>query len=164
MSQVNFFMVAADEEEFLAMVLAEPSAGWLVGRFHKSRKPIPVRVAPPFGARRELVLVNEKARSPIVLSARGCGEYRGRYCHDMFRDPHIDFDRCCFRGGVLQPGRIYAKIGWCPASSENEVMKRWYSALARWIKRCYQKADQVHWLGPHAAAWLRSGGGAKLGT
>ena len=76
----------------------------------------------------------------------------------MFRDPHIDLDRCSIRAGVLHDGRIYAKIGWCPVPSENERLQKWYAALTRWIKRSYVKADQLYWVGPHAVEWLRKGG------
>jgi hypothetical protein len=157
-SQDNFFMVAADEQEFLSTVLAEPRTGWLVGRFHPSRTPTPVRVAPPFGAGQKLVLVNEEVLPPTLLSADGDGDYIGRYCPDMFRDPHIDLDRCYFLYGILHPGRIFAKIGWCPTTSENAALQRWYSALAGWIKRRSAKAEQAYWLGPHALEWLRRGG------
>ena len=158
MSQVNFFMTAVDEAEFLSFVLQVPDARLLVGRFHATRLPEVVRSIPPFGQRQEVELVRTSMRSPITLSASGSGDYEGMFLLDLHRDPHIEWNRCYLVDGALHSGRIYTKIGWLQNESENKAMRRWYNSLAAWLKRRYRRVSKVYWIGNDAFAWAAKGG------
>jgi len=162
MSQVNFFMVDADEQELVEMLRARGDTKMIEGRYH-------VTPTPPFvdelGRQGERVIerVNLALSDPPVAHVQAEGEAAGRYMFDLYQDPHIEWLRCHREQGALVDGRIYAKIGWLATPEANARYRKWYSAIARWITTRYERTHASWWVGPHAARWWREGNVLSFG-
>ena len=152
MSQVNFFMVDADERELLEMLRARGDTRMIAGRFHPTPAPALVDELPR--EERLIELVNLSLADPPLMRSRGEG---GTYLFDSYKDPHIEWSRCRKENGALVDGRLFAKIGWLEQPEANAAFQKWYSALARWITRRYERTNKTWWVGPHAARWWREG-------
>jgi hypothetical protein len=131
-SQIHFFMLRGDEDAFAAMLGARGDTRLVRGRFHAARAPRLVRKLG--SAPSEIVLVNPAFGWPVRLSEKGAGVHRGKYCFDMFRDPHVMWHRCMLDDGALVSGSLYAKIGWSKPHDQ-ALYRRWYEGIARWIEQ-----------------------------
>ena len=163
MSQLNFFMLADDEHEFVEFLRSREDTHILPGRFFTSPTPAPVRVLPAVSRLREVTLLNATLVPTSRWVARGEGRYAGKYVFDSLRAPSIEFSRSRMKKGVLLPGRIYAKIGWLEPKVDNRVFRSWYSAIERCLKKSYVKHDGLWWFGPEARAWSLAGGRVAYG-
>jgi len=160
-SQTNFFMNVEDDTEFLDMLSRRGDTAMIAGRFYHSPTPDIGQALPPFGTVQESHLVNLHITPTPTCSHQSDG---GLWLFDMFRDVHIEFQRCYLHQGILVSGRIYAKIGWCANSQTNKAFRSWYSSIERWIKRKYHSIDSTFWVGPHAERWSQSGGLLAFGN
>ncbi len=82
----------------------------------------------------------------------------------MFRDAHVDFDRCKITKDLVVSGRIFAKIGWLETTEDNALFRSWYRSMERWIKTRYRRVHRHWWVGPVAETWSRQGGRLALGN
>jgi hypothetical protein len=163
LSQVSFFMLAADEQAFLSMLLGRSDTLIVPSRFAPTEYPAPSTTLPPPELLETATLVNATLRPRPRFSAPGAGEVAGTFTSDLFRDPHIRFSRSRLVDGVLSSGRLYAKIGWLEPEVGNVTYRRWYAALERWIKKRYLRHRESWWIGPAAREWSRAGGKLELG-
>lgn len=163
MAQVNFFMDERDEADFFAMLQARGDTALHLGRFFSTPEPPVARRLPRFGTRRACVLTNSVITPSARCQARGAGELAGKYCFDLFRDLHIDVDRCHRQGDILVSGRLYAKIGWLESAEQNRKGNAWYGSLSRWIRSRYRRVRDVWFVGPSAEAWSIAGGRLAYG-
>ena len=156
-SQVNFFMAEADEKEFVEMLRARGDTQMIAGRFHPTPTPPFVQELPPISGEQLIELVNVAITDPPVMRANGAGDFVGMYLFDAYKDAHIEWSRCYLEDGALVAGRIFAKSGWLDDRPANAAFQKWYDALARWIRRRYERTRDPWWVGPHAARWRRTG-------
>ena len=163
MSQVNFFMLASDERNFLAALMGRPDTVVLAGRLFESSAPPPIRELPEPEVT-DITILNADllAYYPPALVERG--PYEGMYTFDLFGSAHIDWSRSVLHGNTLMSGRIYAKVGWLSSPDHNAVYRSWYKATERWLKRNLSRLDGIWWLGPDAGAWSRTGGVLVFGS
>jgi len=161
MSQVNFFMKEDDERELLDAVRGRGDTLLFVGRFHRTATPEPASTIPD--RERFIVFTPSELAARPVCSARGEGEHAGEFTFALYRDPHIEMSRCHLTNDVLMSGRIYAKVGWLEDESRNDVYRRWYSSIERWIKKRYRRGRNGWWFGPKAEEWSLAGGRVSYG-
>ncbi len=161
MSQVNFFMLDADEQELVDMLRARGDTRMIEGRYHSTPTP-PFVDELPRGAR-TIELVNLSLTDPPVAHVRGEAESAGMYLFDSYQDPHIEWSRCYRENGALVDGRLFAKIGWLETPEANANYQKWYSAIRRWITKRYERTGESWWVGPHAARWWREGNELSFG-
>jgi hypothetical protein len=104
-----------------------------------------------------VVLLNRDLGWPVHLDAiERDAPTRATAALDMFKDPHIQWSRSYREGRTLFSGRIYAKVGWLDSPAANLTYRRWYDALARWIRKRYDRRSGW-WVSPRAKAWWQDG-------
>ena len=158
MSQVNFFMLPEDEDQFVSFLAARSDTHILIGRSFSSPEPQPVRELPPASETSHVTLLNAKIRPTPSCRPSASGASGGAYMFELMRDPFIEFSRSSLCDDLLLPGRIFAKIGWLDSQEGNRQFKLWYSAIERWLKKRYQKYRDHWWFGPEAEKWSLAGG------
>ena len=148
MSQVNFFMLPEDESEFLHMLEARGDT-----RLFPTRG-----IDLPAGLDSyRLVLLNRNLGWPARVGAIELeAPTRATTTLDLFKDPHIEWARSYRDGRTLFSGRIYAKVGWLDSPAANQTYRRWYDALARWIRQRYERQDGW-WVSPRVKVWWQEG-------
>jgi hypothetical protein len=162
-AQVNFFMDAGDEREFLAAIKARGDTRLHIGRFFPSPVPPSSVEVPPFGTQGEIQLTNTVVTSLPRCHGAGGGDHAGEFLFDLHRDLHIQFSRCWWNDGALVSGRLFTKIGWLDNNEANAAGRAWYAAIERWIKHRYKRVRNDWWLGPSAEKWSCSGGRLSFG-
>jgi hypothetical protein len=157
MRQINFHMMEKDEREFEQFLLSRTDTLIFPTRWFKTRRPKHVSCLPPVSEAKKIEFVNSVLMPHPVCSAKGAG---GTYSFDMFKDPHIGFNRSYLVDDLLIPGRLYAKIGWLEPTEDNRVFSSRYATLERWLKKRYTKNHRGWWIAP--AAKRRSLDGGRL--
>jgi hypothetical protein len=151
-SQVNFFMIDTDELAFVAAVIARGDTHVLPSGSSLATLPRTLTALPAHSDAPGITLVHAGMRPvPPVFS-------------DAYKDPHIELSRCRLHGsGVLESGRLFAKIGWLDPPDDNKLYLSWYRALERWIKSRYVRTSTGWWIGPGAQEWAAGGGQLQFG-
>ncbi len=148
MSQVNFFMLPEDESEFVRMLEARGDTRL----FPMRALDMPVEVYSC-----GVVLLNRDLGWPAHVDAiEQKAPTRATTTLDLFKDAHIEWARSYRDRKTLFSGRIYAKVGWLATPAANQTYRRWYDALARWIRQRYDRQDGW-WVSPRAKAWWQEG-------
>ena len=163
MSQVDFFMLGDDEQDFLDFLWSRSDTHVFAGRFFRTTHPAAIRALPDVPDLHEFSLVNSTLCPDPVCSVACTGKDRGLYTFALHGDPHIEFSRSRIVEGLLRPGRIYAKIGWLEVPEHNPVFRSWYSAIERWLKKRYTRHRKHWWFGPQARRWSLDGGSVAYG-
>jgi hypothetical protein len=163
-SQVNFFMVREDEEEFCRFVLTDPAVK-ILRAFHLEDPhvlvslPLPPADEPDCGA---LVFWNVKVASREDVMPRGRirdpRSSAGRYVISAIANPVIDFDRSIPRPGGLTPGRIWAEFSRYDVPEDRlKVARLWFRRLARWLNN-WPYRWSFYRIGPKTKEYLDKGG------
>ena len=168
-SQVNFYMVPEDEEEFCRFVVSDPTVTILrASHLHEPHVPVllplPPSNEPDCGG---LVFWNRKVASREEVMPRGrvrdTRSPAGRYVIDATLNPVVDFDRSVRQPDGLAPGRIWAGFDeWHHLPEERlRLYRSWFQRLARWLNKWPYRWD-VYRIGPRTKAFF-DGGGKAIG-
>lgn len=157
MSQVNFFMLEADEEQFLEMLSRRKDTALYPHGPFQSSHPQSISTVSPFGTRQSYTLLLSSIASPPDEKSRV-------YSFGLYTHPIIEYSRSYFHNDTLVSGRIYAKIGWGKSPENNRLHRAWYTSIERWLKKRYQKVHKIWWVAPEAQLWSLKGGLLALGS
>lgn len=162
--QINFYMLPEDEEEFVAYVLSQKKDILMVVGHSETASPKIIENLP--------ATFSEGNWNPIYFWDRNVnGELKAEYIKtqgyflvDSSASPVVEFIRCFVQDNLLLRGRIWAEIKYWNGDKsiyKGKEFENWFNALARWIRRNYQKISKVEYLAPRAAEWHRRGGMLK---
>lgn len=162
--QVNFYMTADDEREFLDFVRSEADA--CVFMSHQASEAIEFL--------QDLPTSETSGWFNVCLWSRGISppprieltERRSRYSVNKTDSEVIEFYRSHVNPeGRLTRGRIGAQMsyfrvaaGATEATRKSEAFVKWYDRLARWIKRHSTLNAIGYYVLPGAAAFVAGGG------
>ena len=163
MSQVNFFMLEADEETFLGELQGRADTIALLGRLFESPSPRPYTEGRLPDSTELVTIVHRELATFYPPTQLASGRDAGCYHYPLYTSACIDWSRCTKSGNELVAGRIYAKVGWLPTTEHNDTFRRWYAGIERWLKRHLSRVDKHWWVAPHAEAWSRTGGVLAFG-
>jgi hypothetical protein len=160
--QVNFYMTADDEREFVEFVRSSANVA-IFKSVQASPEIRELEEMPPAGEPFwfALYLWNKDDSPPPTLAYI---KEQGWYSVDRFESEVIEFHRCSVDEGRLVRGRIWAEMnGWRrddPATiiKKSEVFVKWYDRLANWIKRRSTRNAVGDFMLPGAAAFAAKGG------
>lgn len=159
MSQVNFFMTAADERDFLDDLFARDDTLVFAGRFFDSRRPQPLPSRTAISrASTTLTLLNSRLMPQPRASRRGSGEFAGLFLFDALQDPVIEFTRVGRSKRRLVSGRLYAKCNSIRDQAARKTATAWYGSIERRLKKNYRPFQKTWWFGPGAWEWSMNGG------
>jgi hypothetical protein len=137
--QVNFYMTAADEQEFVEFVrLSAGAILFMEVQPSETISPVanlPTAETPGWGG---ICLWNREYSIPPKLTYIS---QQRHYVVDKFESEVIEFHRSHLDEGRLVRGRIWAEMsGWKrddPATvfRKSDAFQRWYDRLANWIRR-----------------------------
>lgn len=160
MSQVNFFMAADDEHEFFAFLRARGDTVIHLGHAFRTQSPEQLDTLPP-NVERYITIVHSGLAEGYPPQRTGAS---GHFAFPLFRSACVEWTRSVvLRGGELEAGRVFAKIGWLTQPDDNLVYKLWYAAIERWLKRSLRQLDSTWWIAPSAEQWSRAGGVLAFG-
>jgi len=160
--QVNFYMTADDEREFVEFVHLSGNVA-IFKSVQASPEILELEEMPPAGEPFwfALYLWNKDGSPPPTLNYI---KEQNWYSVDRFESEVIEFCRCGIDEGRLVRGRIWVEInGWRRGDPTAVVKKRkmfenWYKRLANWIKRRSTRNAVGDFMLPGAAAFAAEGG------
>ncbi len=160
--QVNFYMTAEDEQEFLSYVRSDRDVG--IFKFDVPSTEIPfLNELPPQGEPFWAALWlwdRDHSPRPVLTYV----ERQKYYAVEESQSEVIEFHRCGLDEGRLVRGRIWAEMnGWHghdPATiiRKSDAFRKWYDRLAKWIKRRSTRDSVGDYMLPGAAAFAQKGG------
>jgi hypothetical protein len=155
--QVNFYMTATDEQEFVSFVRSDRRVGIFKYAVPSIDPPLldelPKEGEPYWYA---LWLWDRDHSPPPRL------RYVERQHHYVVEDSEsevIEFQRCGIRDGRLVRGRIWAEMNSRtnsnskPLSKKSEAFCKWFDRLGNWIKRRGKRNAVGDYILPDAAAF-----------
>lgn len=166
-SQVNFYMVSAEEESFCRFVISDPAVT-ILRASHLHEPHVPVSLPLPSSAEADcggLVFWNANVASRDETIPRGrirdARSVSGRYVINAILNPVIDFDRSVQHADGLAPGRIWAGFEeWHALPGERlRLYRSWFQRLSRWLNKWPYRWDTFR-IGPHTKAYFDAGGKA----
>jgi hypothetical protein len=160
--QVNFYMTAEDEREFVAFVRSDRDV-----RVFKSVSPSTeisfLDELPPVGEPFwfALCLWDRRLSAPELSHI----EQQGYYAVKETESEVIQFHRCGLDEGRLVRGRIWAEMEYWDLSRnpphrvrKSESFRRWFDRLANWVKRHSVRDERGDYILPGAAKFAKEGG------
>ena len=163
MSQVNFFMLPLDTQNFIEMLLSRDDTAVLPGLFFPSQSPKPMRLPVASHPERHLTFLHSHLGKDVLPTFVESGSFAGSFMYDAFKSPVIQFTFSELQNDVLVSGRVFAKIGWLESPEQNQIYRSWYSSIERWLKKNYLRLHKDWWAGPAASDWSKKGGRLALG-
>lgn len=164
-SQVNFFMVAEDEEEFCNFVLSDPRVT-ILRAWHLYEPHVPVSLPLPAADEVDcgaLVFWNSSIANREDVMPRGrirdSRNPAGRYVISAITNPVVDFLRSIPRPNGLAPGRIWAGFDeWHDLAGDGlRLYRAWFQRLARWLNK-WPYRWEIYRIGPKTKEYLDKGG------
>jgi hypothetical protein len=159
MSQIPFFSLREDEQQFVRWLVRESGSFVMNGRSSKSQEVVPIADEAALTAR-EILVFPALGATRIRLERKAAdGSFIGDLYAQAFAE--IMFSRSTDSG--LVPGRIYAKLGWEKTEDARVAHRRWYDRICRWIRK---ESIEIHapWRAfPKAHRWFVEGGTLYLG-
>lgn len=160
--QVNFYMTAEDEQDFVSFVRSDKNAEFLN---YISRSP-QMQVLEQLPTSDEIFWAGQFLwnREFSPLPSMKFIEQQGYYIPDSHESEIIEFSRSHLDEGRLNQGRIWAEMnGWQrqdPATiiKKSEPFSKWFDRLANWIKRRSTRDSVGFYVLPGAAAFVQQGG------
>lgn len=159
--QINFYMLPEDEKEFISDVLQRKDVVMIAEPF-ESKFPniissLPEPFSKPFWHSIYFWTINGKLETKYI-------EKQGYFLIDSLTSPVIEFSRSFMRDNLLVRGRIRAQLQYWKSNeivSKGKEFENWFNAIARWIRKHYQKISELEYIGPHALEWRKRGGVLK---
>ncbi|MFM2093974.1 MAG: hypothetical protein RIS70_1098 [Planctomycetota bacterium] len=160
--QVNFYMTADDEREFVEWVRTSGDVA-IFKSAQDSVEIIELQEMPPMGEPFwfALCLWNKDISPPPTLNYI---KPKGWHTVDPFESEVVEFHRCGMDKGRLVRGRIWAEMnGWQRSDpaviiKKSEAFVKWYDRLANWIKRRSIRNAVGDFMLRGAAAFAAKGG------
>lgn len=160
--QVNFYMTEKDEEEFVAFVRSTGDVCILPYRLPtESLECLENLPEPGTPFWLSLYLWNrDLSPEPRLYYI----EKQKHWYFDDFASEVIEFSRCYWHQGRLGRGRIWAEMtGWDENEPDktfrkSDAFQKWYSRLARWIKRKGKRDKNGDYVLPGAQQFAEQGG------
>jgi len=154
-------MLPEDEEEFVAYVLGQKKDVLMVA--------VPSETASPKIIKSLPASFSEGTWNSIYFWAKNINgrlktkyiETQGYFLVDSSASPVIEFLGSFVKDNLLIRGRIWAEIKYLDGDKlvyKGKEFENWFNALARWIRRHYQKITDWEYIGPNAAEWHGRGG------
>jgi hypothetical protein len=163
-SQVNFFMVREDEEDFCRFVLSDPAVT-ILRACHLEQPHAPV--SPPLPPAEQaycagLVLWNSEVASREEITprhkVRAVDCPAGVYAVTAMVYPVIDVNRSIPGPNGLTPGRIWAEFNRYDVPEDRlKIARAWFQRLARWLNKWPYRWD-IYRIGPKTKEYLDKGG------
>ena len=163
--QVNFYMTAEDEREFVEFVRTGEKVA-LFKSVQASPEILELDKMPPAGEPFwfSLCLWNTDHKPPPTLTYI---KEQGYYCVEEMESEVIQFHRCGVDQGRLVRGRIWAEMSYWRLGDvspivirKSEAFVKWFDRLAKWIKRRSIRDQSGDYLLPNAAKYVHAGGQA----
>lgn len=160
--QVNFYMSADDERDFIEFVRADRNVGFFKYALPLPEIPLLEEMPTPDKPFWFSLFLWDRDRSPVP-SVHFVKE-QGYYVVNFIESEVIEFSRSFLDEGRLVRGRIWAEMnGWRqddPATiiKKSDSFSKWFDRLAAWIKRRATRNAVGDYMLPGAATFAAQGG------
>ena len=161
--QINFYMLPEDEEEFISYALQRKGVVMIADPFESKSPNIISRLPEPFSKPfwHSVYFWNKNINGKLETKYI---EKQGYFLIDSLMSSVIEFSRSFTRDNILVRGRIWAQLKYWKGHeivSKGKDFENWFNAIARWIRKHYQKISESEYIGPHALEWKKRGGMLK---
>jgi len=161
--QINFYMLPEYEKEFISYVLQRKNVAMITVSFESKSPNIISSLPEPFSEPfwRSIYFWDKNIDGKLETKYI---EKHGYFLIDSLMSSVIEFSRSFIRDNFLVRGRIWAQLKYWKGNeivSKGKDFENWFNAIARWIRKHYQKTSELEYIAPHALEWKKRGGVLK---
>ncbi len=165
--QVNFYMSAQDENEFLQFLRSDPNSVIFLWRLYENAiEDISHLPTPDEPGWFTVNIWHRELNYPLLKYI----EKQGYYIPDKEKSEIIEFTRSTRDSENLVPGRIWAEMQYWTCNNPPQIVEKskrfvsWYESLVKWIKKRSIRESNGCYLLPGASRFYEEGGKLAKGV